>query len=151
MWDPFGNIWEDGSWRSALQIISTTGRNTYTNLISRHTSEVVLPIQMDSTCEVLEGRYVKRCANGSDDYSQWLWQEKGNGMITMYYPNPNGGWIELYQHNKGGTVSFKLQDGAIKPLVSLLVPHRKWMHDTMDEWAPAYFSTVAKYNATVAS
>ena len=150
MWDPFGDIWEDGGRRSDLRIISTTGRNTYTNLVSRHTSELFLPIQMDSACEVLEGIYVKRCANGSDDYTKYVWQEKGNGPIEFYYPNPSGGWITIIQREKGGPVSFKTPDGAMKVLVSLEVPQRTWMHASMNEWAPAYFSTVELFNATAA-
>ena len=142
--------WEDGGWRSDLWIISTTGRNTYTNLISRHTSELFLSIQMDSACEVLEGVWVKRCALGSTDYTKWVWQEPGNGTITFYYPHPSGGWISLIQHERGGKVSLKLRDGAMKVLASLEVPPRKWMHASMNEWAPAYFSTVELFEATAA-
>ena len=56
----------------------------------------------------------------------------------------------LTQCEKGGTVSFQLPDGAMKVLANLEVPPRRWMHATMDEWAPAYFSTVELCNATAA-
>ena len=153
MWDPFGDIWEDGGWRSDLRIISTTGRNTYTNLVTRHASELFLPIQMDSAmpCEVLEGMWVKKCANGSQDWTKYLWQAPGNGAIEFYYPHPSGtGWITIIQRQKGGPVSFKVPDGAIKVLENLVVPPRTWMHATMAEWAPAYFGTVELFNAFAA-
>ena len=94
--------------------------------------------------------WVKKCANGSSDYTKYVWQEKGNGKITFWYLHPDSaqGWITLTQCNKGGAVTFALPDGALKVL-SLEVPHRKWMHATMLEWAPQFFGTVEQWQATV--
>ena len=100
----------------------------------------LLPIQMDSACEILKGVWVKKGL--ASDWSKWVYQEKCNGRIWFYYPEPppRTGWIKLFQ-TKGGPVFFQSPHGSTHAL-PLPVPPRRFMHETMPMWAPHFFATL---------